>query len=172
MAKKEKSTQEITKKHRYPYLRGALLIVMTVLIITLLVSGMAFTIQSLIEEEGEEVARGVWVEGVREFRIVASQWNFEPGIIKVNPGDTVRFIVTSTDLMHGFTIDELKVNLYLPTGREVAYEVVIPSDIAEGTYSIDCNICGAFGHPHMEGSIIVGSPGVVMGGNLPYILAP
>ncbi len=105
------------------------------------------------------IARGVWVDGVREFRISAAQWNFEPGIIKVNPGDKVRFIVTSTDLMHGFTISELKVNLYLPSGVEVVHEVVVPPDIAEGTYEIHCNICGTIGHPHMEGSIIVGSPG-------------
>ena len=158
MAEKEKSSQEIPKKRRYHYLKGALLIVMTVLIITLLVSGMAFGVQSLVGDEGQEVVRGVWVDGVREFRISASQWSFEPGIIKVNPGDTVRFIVTSTDLMHGFTIYELNVNLYLPSGVEVVHEVVIPLDIAEGIYKIDCNGCGTIGHPHMNGSIIVGGP--------------
>ncbi len=104
------------------------------------------------------IARGVWVDGVREFRISASQWSFEPGIIKVNPGDRVRFIVTSTDLMHGFTINELNVNLYLPSGREVVHEVVIPPDIAEGTYRIYCSMCGAIGRSHMDGSIIVSGP--------------
>ncbi len=172
MVEEEKGFQEIPRKRRYHYLRGASLIVMTVLIITFLVSGMAFGIQSLIRDGGEEVARGVWVDGVREFRILASQWNFEPGIIKVNPGDTVRFRVTSTDLMHGFTINELNINLYLPSGVEVVHEVVIPSDIAEGIYRIDCNICGAIGHPPMNGSIIIGSYSVGMGENLPYISSP
>ena len=158
MAEKEKILQEIPKKRRHPYLWEALLIVMTVLIITLLVSGMAFGIQSSIGDGGEEVARGVWVDGVREFRIVASQWNFEPGIIKVNPGDRVRFRVTSTDLRHGFVINELNINLYLSSGVEVVHEVVIPLDIAEGIYKIDCNGCGTIGHPHMNGSIIVGGP--------------
>ncbi len=121
MAKKENSPQEIPKKRRRFYLRGALLIIMTALIIVLLVSGMAFGVESLTGPKGEEVARGVWVDGVREFRISASQWSFEPGIIKVNPGDRVRFIVTSTDLMHGFTINELNVNLYLPSGVDVVH---------------------------------------------------
>ena len=78
MAEKKKSLPEIPKKRRHLYLGEALLIVITMLIITLLVSGMAFGIQSLVGDEGEEVARGVWVDGVREFRILASQWDFEP----------------------------------------------------------------------------------------------
>ena len=170
MAEKEKRPQEVPQKRRR--LRGVLVIAITIFIITLLVSGMAFGIQSLIGDEGEEVAGGVWVDGVREFRILASQWNFEPGIIKVNPGDRVRFRVTSTDLMHGFTINELNINLYLPSGVEVVHEVVIPLDIAEGTYRIDCNKCGAFGHPYMKGSIIIGSYSVGMGENLHYISSP
>lgn len=159
MAEKEKNPQEFPQKRRHSYLRGALPNVMVVVIITLLVSGTTFGVQRLIGAEGQEVAQGVWVNGVREFRISASQSNFEPGIIKVNPGDRVRFIITSTDLMHSFTINELDVNLYLPSGVEVLDEVVIPLDIAEGTYRIDCNLCGAIGgHLHKSGSIIIGSP--------------
>ncbi len=176
MAEKENNSQEIPEKRRYQYLRWALPVIMAALVITLLVGGMAFGIESLIGSKGGnkgvEVARGVWVNGVREFRISASQWSFEPSIIKVNPGDRVRFIVTSTDLMHGFTIDELDINLYLPTGREMVHEIVIPLDIAEGTYEIHCNVCGAIGHPEMAGSIIIGSPSVDTGENILYISAP
>lgn len=164
MAEKGKNHQEIPKKGSYFYLRETLVIVMTLLLFTLPVSGTAFGVQSLIRNKGEEVARGVWVDGVREFRISASQWNFKPGIIQVNPGDRVRFVIGSTDLMHGFRIDELGINLYLPTDREVIHEVVIPPDMAEGTYGMHCYVCGAIGgHPEMKGSLIVGNPRVGRG---------
>ena len=146
-----------------------MLIAITVLIITLFAGGIAYGVQSLIGGQQDGVDEGVLTDGVREFRIAASQWSFVPGSIKVNPGETVRFIVTSVDITHGFAINEMDINLPLSPGREVAREVVIPSDIPEGTYTMYCSIFCGIGHPYMKGRIIVGAPGLGMGRILPYV---
>ncbi len=166
MAEEEKRPQEVPQKRRRSYAGGALLIAITAIIITLFTGGIAYGIQSMIG--GEEVEEGVLVEGVREFRILAPQWYFEPSIIKVNPGDTVRFIVTSPDITHGFAINELGVNLVLTPGVAIVREVVIPPDIPEGTYTMYCSIFCGSGHSYMKGSLIIGAGGGGIGKILPY----
>lgn len=166
MTEEDKKNQEIPQKLRRPYARGALLIAITALIVIIFTGGIAYAVQSVIGGGDEE--EGISAGGVREFRISASQWSYSPGIIKVNPGETVRFVVTSQDITHGFAINELGVNLPLATGGEVTHEVVIPADIPEGIYTMYCSIFCGIGHPYMKGRIIVGTPGVGLGKILPY----
>ncbi len=116
-----------------------------------------------------KIDEGVMVDGVREFRILTPQWNFEPVILKANPGDIVRFIVTSPDIMHGFAINELGVNLALKANEAMTTEIVIPKDIPEGTYTSYCSIFCGIGHPYMKGSIIVGERGFEIGGIIPFV---
>ena len=178
MTEEEKRAQEIPPNRRRFYSRGASLITITVLIITLFTGGIAYGVQSLIGGEAAEgVMNGLW----KEFRITAQQWYYEPAIIKVNPydyikvtpGDRVRFILTSKDLTHGFAINELGINLSLSPGAAVIYEVVIPQDMADGTYTMYCRIFCGIGHPYLKGKLIVGAPtlffGIVIGKTLPYI---
>ena len=170
MTEEEKNPQEVPQKQKRSHAGGAVLIVIIAFIITLLTGGIAYGVQSVIGSAGSKVDEGVLVDGVKEFRILAPQWYFEPSVIKVNPGDTVRFIVTSGDIMHGFAINELGVNLPLSPGVEVSQEeVVIPPDIAEGTYTMYCSIFCGIGHPYMKGSVIVGTAGFEVGRILPYI---
>ena len=167
MTEEEKRPQEVPQKRRRPYVGGALLIVITAFIITLFTGGIAYGVQSVIG--GGEVEEGVLVDGVREFRILAPQLYYEPGIIKVIPGDTVRFIVTSPDITHGFAINELGVNLVLSPGVAIVREVVIPPDFPEGTYTMYCSIFCGSGHSYMKGSLIIGAGGAGIGKILPYI---
>lgn len=169
MTEEEKRPQEVTQKRRRSYAGGALLIAITAIIITLFTGGIAYGVQSLIGGGEGEVVEGVLVEGVREFRILGPQWEFEPRLIKVSPGDTVRFILTSPDITHGFAINELGVNISYSPGVAGVQEVVIPSDIAEGTYTMYCSIFCGSGHSHMKGKVIVGAGGAGMGKILPYI---
>ncbi len=166
MTEEAERPQEVPKKRRRPYAGGALLIAITALIVILFTGGIAYAVQSVIGGGDEE--EGILVGGVREFRISASQWYFGPGSIKVNPGETIRFIVTSVDITHGFAINEMDVNLPLAPSGEIAHEVVVPADIPEGTYTMYCSIFCGIGHPYMKGSIIVGTPGVGLGKILPY----
>ncbi len=163
MTEEEKKPQ----KRERTYARGASLIVITVFTITLFTGVIAYGVQSLIGGAGVE--EGVLVDGVREFSISAQQWYYDPVIIKVNPGDTVKFMVTSQDIMHGFAINELGINLPLSPSVAMSHEVVIPPNLTEGTYTMYCSIFCGIGHPYMKGSIIIGAGGAGMGRFLPYI---
>ncbi len=169
MTEEEKKPQEVPQKRRRFYKGGASLIAITVLIITLFTGGIAYGVQSLVTEAVE----GVLVDGVREFRISVQQWYFDPAIIKVSPGDTVRFRLTSQDITHGFSLNELGINLTVYPGVEVVHEVVIPPDMAEGTYTLYCSVFCGMGHPYLKGKMIVGIPvlflNIGMGKILPYI---
>ncbi len=162
-----KKLQEVSEQSGRSYVSGASLIVITVFIITLFTGVIAYGVQSLIGGGGVE--EGVLVDGVREFSISAQQWYYEPVILKVNPGDTVRFMVTSQDIMHGFAINELGVNLPLTPNVAMSHEVVIPLDLTDGIYTMYCSIFCGIGHPYMKGSIIIGDAGAGIGRFLPYI---
>lgn len=171
MAEGEKGLQEVPRKHRRFYERGAFLIVITALIIALFTGGIAYGVQGLVG--GGAVERGGFADGAMQFRIEARQWSFEPAIIQVDPGDKVRFILTGIDIEHGFAINELGINLALPPEEVVVHEVVIPTDIAEGIYTMYCSVFCGIGHPYMKGQMIIGDPelflGVGLGRILPYI---
>jgi cytochrome c oxidase subunit 2 len=125
-------------------------------------------VQVLVKGQAE-VVEGVLVDGVRTFDISAEQWSFGPTALKVEPGDKVRFTVTSDDIMHGFSINELGINLALSPDVGVVHDGVIPLDMSDGTYTMYCSIFCGIGHPYMKGSIIIGEPGFEMGKILPYI---
>ncbi len=143
------------------------ILIIVILIIAVFTGGIAYGVNSLIG--GGETAEGTVIDGVKEFRISSSQWSFDPATIEVEPGDTVRFIVTSDDITHGFAINELGLNLILPPGEEVIQEVVIPPDITEATFTMYCSIFCGIGHPYMKGNMVIGESGFEVGKILPYI---
>ena len=124
--------------------------------------------QSVMGAGQAHLDEGIMVDGAREFRITAPQWYFTPSVITVTPGEKVRFVVTSADIMHGFAVNELGFNLPLKPGVDVTKEVVIPLDIPEGTYTMYCSIFCGIGHPYMKGTIIIGERGFEIGRYLPY----
>ncbi len=89
---------------------------------------------------------------VKEFRVEAFQFGFDPAVIEVNKGDKVRIIAESRDVPHGFAIDEYGINLYLDGLRPETVEFI--ADKA-GTFTFYCNVpCGS-GHRSMKGKLIV-----------------
>ena len=105
---------------------------------------------------------GVWArqassegngEHVKTFDIVASQFEFEPGTIKVVQGDSVRLRVRSTDRSHGVAIKGFRVKAVIPeSGAAVTVQFV--ADRA-GAFDITCSeYCGR-GHAGMKGRLIV-----------------
>ena len=55
---------------------------------------------------------------VKEFDISAKKFSFEPSVITVKKGDTVRLKVTSLDVDHGIGIPEFNVNLKVSQERQ------------------------------------------------------
>ena len=89
---------------------------------------------------------------IKEFKMTAKQFQFEPSTIEVNKGDKVRLIVTSVDVPHGIAIPEYGINQRLDPGKPVTIEFIADK---EGTFTSFCSVlCGA-GHSNMKGKIVV-----------------
>ncbi len=89
---------------------------------------------------------------VKEFEITAKRFEFTPNAITVNKGDTVRLIVTSTDVTHGFSIDEYNVHETLSPNNTVTVEFVADK---EGTFRYYCSVFCGSGHSTMFGLLTV-----------------
>ena len=98
------------------------------------------------------VGKGTPVGEVKEFKMTAKQFKFEPSTIEVNKGDRVRLIVTSVDVPHGIAIPEYKINERLEPGIPVTIEFTAEK---EGTFTAFCSVFCGSGHSGMKGKIIV-----------------
>ena len=84
--------------------------------------------------------------------VIGFAWGFEPDEIRIPAGAEVTFKATSVDVVHGFHIDETRVNVMLLPGQvtELTYRFDEP-----GEYLLVCHeYCGA-GHHLMSGRVIV-----------------
>ena len=89
---------------------------------------------------------------LKEFKITAKQYSFEPSIIEVNKGDKVRLIVTSVDIPHGITIKEYGINQRLDVGRPETIEFTADKP---GTFTAFCSVFCGSGHSGMKGKLVV-----------------
>ena len=90
---------------------------------------------------------------VREFQVMAKKYEWEPARFEVDEGDTVRFIVHSTDSKHGFGIKALKVKQEVPkSGDPVTIELVASRP---GEFEIACSEWCGKGHKTMKGVLVV-----------------
>lgn len=90
---------------------------------------------------------------VKTFELTASQFRFEPSTIEVDEGDRVVLRIRSSDVLHGFGIEEFGVKARVPPG----VDPITVEFIAEkaGTFPFECTeFCGK-GHPDMSGKIVV-----------------
>jgi cytochrome c oxidase subunit 2 len=89
---------------------------------------------------------------VHEVQIVASRYAFEPAIVQLAAGESVRLVVRSKDGTHGFAIPKLKIDLHLPDNGEPATVEFIAPDAGE--YEIACSeFCGR-GHGQMKAALV------------------
>ena len=89
---------------------------------------------------------------VHEIQVVASRFTFEPAIIQVVAGESVRLVVRSKEGVHGFAIPKLKIDLHIPSnGEPVTADFTAP---AAGKYEIACSeFCGR-GHAQMKAALV------------------
>jgi len=88
----------------------------------------------------------------RTITIAAKRFEFSPATITLKKGETVRLLVTSEDVTHGFFARPLKIDLDLPAGQ--AQTVTVTPQEA-GTYTVICHhFCGA-GHGGMKLQVVV-----------------
>jgi plastocyanin len=91
-------------------------------------------------------------QAVHDIQMAATQYAFEPATIQVTAGESVRLVIRSKDVVHGFSIPDLKIEARIPAGGEpVTVEFVAPPP---GRYDIACSeYCGA-GHGQMTAALV------------------
>ncbi len=92
-------------------------------------------------------------ETVREVRVTAKKYHYEPAEIVVAQGEKVRLLVTSADVRHGLKISDFNVSdSNIVRGKDTVLEFVADKP---GTHTIKCShLCG-FGHLGMSGKLLV-----------------
>lgn len=84
--------------------------------------------------------------------MTASQWNFQPGAVRVNRGDTVTINLESFDVVHGLFVDGYEVETVAEPGRPGTLTFVADRD---GAFHFRCAIpCGNL-HPFMVGKLVI-----------------
>lgn len=91
-------------------------------------------------------------DGSYDAYVVAFAFGYSPATLEIPAGATVHFYVTSTDVVHGFSIPGTNVNAMVVPG-EVNH--VVHTFDKPGTYLLICNeYCGA-AHEMMAGTVVV-----------------
>jgi cytochrome c oxidase subunit 2 len=93
---------------------------------------------------------------VHEVEVVAKKFAFEPSVIRVTEGESVRLVIRSADAVHGFAIRDLKIDVQIPHGgTPVTVEFTAPP---AGRYEVACSeFCGS-GHGQMKAALVSVGP--------------
>lgn len=87
-----------------------------------------------------------------EIKITARQFEFEPKLITLQKGKPVRLLITSTDVEHGFAIEELGINKKI---KPDAVTVVEFTPLRVGRFPFACSVMCGSGHDEMTGELVV-----------------
>jgi|SRR3989344_537313 len=101
---------------------------------------------------GSNVEEAVVSGELKEFDMVAKQFEFTPSTIEVNQGDTVKINLKSDDVEHGIAIPEFGVSKTVSPGKTITVEFVADK---KGTFEFHCSVMCGSGHKEMTGEIIV-----------------
>lgn len=90
-------------------------------------------------------------DGARRIEVTATSFEFDPAEITVTAGEDVAIVLTSEDLLHDFTIDEL--DAHVAADADETNEGGLRAD-DPGRYTFYCTVAGhrAAG---MEGTLVV-----------------
>ncbi len=89
---------------------------------------------------------------VREIRMTAQKYRFDPKEIRVREGERVRLLITALDRKHGIRIKEFGVKTVLEKGKETVVEFVAER---AGEYKFKCSVRCGWRHGSMKGKLIV-----------------
>jgi len=89
---------------------------------------------------------------VKEIRMTAKKYEYEPGVITVKQGEHVRLIIMPLDHDHGFKIDAYHIDELLKKGEQGMIEFTANES---GTFPFQCSHFCGLGHKGMKGELIV-----------------
>lgn len=90
-------------------------------------------------------------EGARVIPVTGSSFQFEPAELHARVGENLAIALTSTDILHDFTIDELDTHVAAERGETARGGLVAKQ---AGRYSYYCTVAG-HRQAGMEGVLIV-----------------
>ncbi len=91
-------------------------------------------------------------KGVKEIRMTAKKYEYDPGVITVKQGEHVRLIIMPLDHDHGFKIDAYHIDELLKKGEPTTIEFTADTT---GTFPFQCSHFCGLGHKGMKGELIV-----------------
>jgi heme/copper-type cytochrome/quinol oxidase subunit 2 len=95
----------------------------------------------------------------RTIRIEAGNFNYSPGEVRVNQGDTVTIELIATDVVHGIHIDTYGLEVAADPGQTARLTFIASRP---GTFRLRCSVtCGAL-HPFMIGKLYVSRNGLFL----------
>ena len=92
------------------------------------------------------------INPVKEFTMTAKQWAFDPEVITVKKGDSVRIKIKSIDVSHGFSLPDYGFDQELEPGKEVTVEFIASK---KGEFTFFCSFFCGQGHRDMKGKLVV-----------------
>ena len=95
---------------------------------------------------------GVQAHVPHEIAITAKRFEFAPNEITLKKGDTVKLVLTSQDVVHGFYLKPLKIDEVIEPGHPT--EVTVTPQVAGKFTTICDHFCGA-NHGNMKMTIVV-----------------
>jgi cytochrome c oxidase subunit II len=109
--------------------------------------------------KGDELAMlqpsGEVVNGVREIKVLARQYEFIPDVIVVRTGENVKLDVTSSDVTNGFSLPAYGINKNINLGKT---EVITFTAKEAGDFPISCSVFCGSGHMSMKAKLVVINP--------------
>lgn len=87
----------------------------------------------------------------RRIEVTAESLEFDPAEIRVDAGEDIAIVLTSSDILHDFIIDEL--DAHVAADRDETVEGGFTAD-APGTYTYYCSVPG-HRSAGMEGTLVV-----------------
>jgi len=94
------------------------------------------------------------VDGARRIEVDATSFEFDPDEIIVTAGEDVAIVLTSDDLLHDFTIDDIEV--HVAADRGATAEGGLRAE-EPGEYAYYCTVAG-HREAGMEGTLVVEEP--------------
>jgi cytochrome c oxidase subunit 2 len=85
-------------------------------------------------------------------QVTSHKYAFEPAVIHVKKGQDVTLEISTTDVQHGFAVEELGIDESIQKGKPAL--VNFKADKA-GEYEVKCSIICGPGHDRMQGKIVV-----------------
>ena len=88
----------------------------------------------------------------RHIAISMKKYTISPAVIRLQQGETVRFVVTSIDVQHGFTVPELGISEPVNPGKPATFSYTATK---QGSFRIECGIICGSGHDDMRARLVV-----------------